>query len=372
MNLEEFYKLKDNYLQLDLNLVNSINNIKNSSNIKYKESKKTKKVFKNKNDYNIILNKISEINYKTLVEELFCSIIFDNDKIINFLNFFFNKMIRETPFIVANSMFYIEFLKSLNYHYKELNIDIVINKIESFFNKIYTENYSEADRTNYLFFIYNLCKNSFFGQNLLIEITEFLFKLEDTKFLYDIFKWFSINKKLLKVNKYIKLLHTKIKISESNKRINTLLKSLFQTNILVKNVDIKKVVIKENHNSNNTEIENLIQEYLILEDLNEIKFYISDYCIDAKKKNNFCYIIIKSFFKENEENINKIFNLLDYIIKNKVIYKSNLSRGLIYYYKSESKINKSIILKFIKFLKKNNITRSIEFIINKYDINSNA
>ena len=418
MNINEFYQFKNNYLEIDIKLIKQINNIKNKSNIKYKESKKVKKILKNKFHFNIILNKVSELNYKELIKDIFSSIIFDEKKINEFSNYFFNKIIKDSTFVIPNSLFFIEFIKGLNYHYSNINLDILINYVEIFFQKIFTEEFNEEERCNYLLFLHSLCFYNFYDKNLLIDITEYLINLEDIKYYYDIYKWFQINKKLLKVKKYIKVLNKKIVDTKNNKRLNTLLNSLFNTEITVeknikttnfkttnlkttnfkttnfkttnfkttnfkttnlkttnfkttnfKTTNLKTTNLKTTNkviNNNDIEIENLIQEYLILEDLEEIKYYIEEYCVEAKSKNNFCLIVIKTIFKESNKNIDKIFNLLNYLIKNKIIYKSNLSRGLIYFYKSENEINKIIMLKIIKFLKKNNITRSIEFIIDKF------
>ena len=60
--------------------------------------------------------------------------------------------------------------------------------------------------------------------------------------------------------------------------------------------------------------------------------------------------------------------LKDYfLIYNKTLFKSNLSRGLINYYKNENNINIIIIKYIILFLKKKNITNGIEFIIQKFN-----
>ena len=373
MNIQEFYQLKNNYLEIDIELVNKINNIKNKSNIKYKESKKVKKIIKNKNHFNIILNKISESNFNDLIIEIFTSVIFDENKMKEFCNYFFKKIIKDSTFVIPNSLFFIEFVKGFNYHYSNISLDILINYVDTFFKKIFLEDFKEEERSNYLIFLHNLCLHNFYDKNLLIDITEYIINLEDIKYNYDIYKWFQINKNLLKVKKYIKILNKKIENTKNNKRLNTLLKSLFNNELIIEKkpnkINLPKInkKITENKNNNDIEIENLIQEYLILEDLEEIKYYIEEYCVDAKSKNNFCFIVIKTIFKEKNKNIDKIFDILNYIIKNKIIYKSNLSRGLIYFYKSENQINKLIISKIIKFLKKNNITRSIEFIIEKFD-----
>ena len=79
MNIKQLLSLKTKYTVLDENIINSIINMMNESNI---ESNKIKKINKLKkiNDFNIILNKISETNYKEIIKDFFNSIIITNDK----------------------------------------------------------------------------------------------------------------------------------------------------------------------------------------------------------------------------------------------------------------------------------------------------
>ena len=368
MNIKQLLSLKTKYTVLDENIINSIINMMNESNI---ESNKIKKINKLKkiNDFNIILNKISETNYKEIIKDFFNSIIITNDKIKEFCEIFFNKIINDTTFIMSDSLFFIDLIKGLHINYPELNQNILLEYIEYFFIKLYKENFNEIQRKNYLQFLYNLSKLGLFKENLLIEITEFILNLTNPNYFYDIYIWFIINKNLLKIKKYIKLLNNKIDQSKNNKRNETLIKSLFFEEIEEKEVKYKKEkkIIKNTIDGNNIEIENLIEEFLILEDKNEIKLYIEEECLTPKNKNNFCYIILKILFKKNKSNINKLLNLLDFLIYNKTLFKSNLSRGLINYYKNENNINIIIIKYIILFLKKKNITNGIEFIIQKFN-----
>jgi hypothetical protein len=122
------------------------------------------------------------------------------------------------------------------------------------------------------------------------------------------------------------------------------------------------------------ECDNIIEEYLIVKSNDEIKYFIINRCFDAISKNKFCEYTIDKYFLVNKENSLEILDLLMQLVKNRVLFKSNLSRGLLLVnniWKEKSiDYNKPIdkMKTFLIQLKKNGITNSIEFLLDQYKI----
>ena len=149
-------------------------------------------------------------------------------------------------------------------------------------------------------------------------------------------------------------------------RDKILLENLLDNIVDIKiNIDTSKFIeISDNEDMFNNSIENIIDEFLYLESNEEIKEFINNECLDADKKNMFCLITIKFFF--TRENIDLILKLFSYLIKNKIIFKSNLSRGINLYMSNNEIKDENKIKKLLQFLKSNNITKNIEHIFKKY------
>ena len=78
---------------------------------------------------------------------------------------------------------------------------------------------------------------------------------------------------------------------------------------------------------------------------------------------------ITFYIKENLDNKNsKILNLFTKLIEEKILFKSNLSRGLILLLKNFVVKEEIKIKNFLLFLKSKCITRNIEHIFKKYKI----
>jgi len=122
------------------------------------------------------------------------------------------------------------------------------------------------------------------------------------------------------------------------------------------------------------ECDNIIEEFFIVKSNDEVKHFIVTRCVDAISKNKFCENIIDKYFLVNKENSLEILELLKQLVKNRVLFKSNLSRGLLLinnnwkeksidYNKPMDKM-KTILIQ----LKNIGITNGIEFLFNQYKI----
>ena len=68
------------------------------------------------------------------------------------------------------------------------------------------------------------------------------------------------------------------------------------------------------------------------------------------------------------DNLNEGIELIDTLIRKKVLFKSNISKGLVMYlHKHENPESNKIVL-ILKYLKNNNITKNIEYLFKKYKV----
>ena len=90
---------------------------------------------------------------------------------------------------------------------------------------------------------------------------------------------------------------------------------------------------KPNNEVKNTmklEIDNIIDEYTLIKSVDDIKYFIDNRCLDAIAKNRFCENLIDKYFLVTLEESNDILELIKQLIKSHTLFKSNLSRGLLY------------------------------------------
>jgi len=135
----------------------------------------------------------------------------------------------------------------------------------------------------------------------------------------------------------------------------------------VDNTEIKTDTLK-------LELDNIIEEYILVRSVDEIKYFIEKRCIDAISKNKFCEFVLDKYFKANKEISNELIELLKQLIKTQVLFKSNLSRGLLLInnnWKDKNvDYNKPIekMKGILNFLKSICITKNIEFLFDQYKI----
>jgi len=295
MLYKDLLDLRSDNLKLSENEINNINNILKKSNIKIKKRKLTPEILKLKelnnkkksiaSKINQVINKISIINYQDIVVEFLQTINLDDEYMDTFNEIFLNKILVENNF--AKSFAY--FFKDLSYGIKYLyDRELPIDNFEKLLNIYENETKSE----NLLTFIYYLIENQYFNNNLYHKI--FLELYNNNKF-YLVYFWLNLNKNVL--NKYKFYLE---QIDNSNLLLDN------RTKILLENLDKPKeekiVIIKKQKNKLQIEIENIFEEYLELEDEDEIKLYIKENLKSSEDKLLFKNMCIK----HKNKKINKL------------------------------------------------------------------
>ena len=357
--------------------------------LKYKKSsllKNSKLQFdKNKidNKINLILNKISNDNIELLVREFIDKISYINQADFDlFLFLIYKKIINEIQFVDYYVNFLVIIIKCYN---KKLNLnankffDIIESNKKLFYLNNVNCQVNESIRLNNLILIKKLLEMNIMESNLLILMNSLI--INQNRFISDIYNWF--DKKDLSVSEKDKL-ENKLKLSTLSFRDKTFLKNLLnnKNEIKVNSIEIDdNPIIKNNSYSNkniktNNKIEefsietlNILNEYLYLNLIEEIEEYIKVECKDMYYKNIFCKICIKLYF-DDQDNSTKLTNLLDELLNNRILYKSNLSRGLIFLIKSlkKERLDNKNLTKFLSYLKNKGITKGLEFLLRKYKV----
>jgi hypothetical protein len=398
MDLQSFVSLK-NSSELDIlsnefqNIINILNNGK--KNYKYNETtsyKSNKNVInkdKLENKINIILNKLSEINFNNLLIEFIETIgkISEQDY-ENLQKIFYLKMLLDISFIKN----YMEFFKIITNVYRlEYNllpkffIKIIEGKfmhdynnieyaddlmfLKEFDNEDKTNITAELKRINNLTIIKSLINGNLLNQECANSINNII--LEQNNFNIDIYYWFQ--NVIFDDNLGNKIKH-KINNTALQYREKVLLDTLFNEHKIEEtDIVVEKQIIT---NTLDIEIENIIDEYLYIETLDEIKFFITNRCKDAISKNKFCQILFTKYFDILENDSEKILELIKILIKKQILFKSNLSRGLLLLYNKtknmDSKLEKSKMKNLLICLKNMSITKNIEYIYSNYNIECNT
>ncbi len=341
------------------------------------------------NRVNLILNKLSETNLDVLTIEFLENINqVDVDTFEEIQKTFYLKIISEINFIKI----YLQFLKVLGLIYwkvQSYDLSYFISIVESKFRFDYTD-YDilpdskfefiidldgETKRINNLILIKNLIEQKFINESLNDNLDQLI--IQQKVFLPDIYYWFNSRNKELsndEKNKIIELL----KIPNLNSREIVLLESLINKSIKQKQITvstIKKIESSEiKTDTLNLELNNIIEEYILIRSLDDIKYFIENRCSDAISKNKFCEAILDKYFMSNKEISNELVELLKQLIKNQILFKSNLSRGLLLINNNWKErildYNKPVekMKGILNVLKSIGITKNIEFLFDQYKI----
>jgi hypothetical protein len=409
IDIELFFNLKYNEdcLYLDNDIIESIvDTFTNNKNKKIKcTQKKTLPVIKNpklkqikdkiSNKVNLILNKLSENNIDNLVLEFIENIKINNiDDYNEFIRIYYLKLLSEIKFF----KFYIKFFFILTSIYENVynyNIEYFYNLIESKFNYDYFDNINneiyyfkdmyDDKRINNLILLHELIKVNYFNKSFIEYINDKI--LNQRKYLSDIYYWFKDNILTnIDINKIKLILNDEIQL-----RDRVLLDNLLNCNNIEIIQPFNKIIFKKTPIENNlcevipiidnkiphettnlfVELENNLEEYFFIDNSESIEEYINNNCIDANTKNKFCEYIITKYFKLQNNDSQKILTLMKKLIKLKILFKSNLSRGLLNLYNNKFSYNQDKFKKLLLFLKSLGITNGLEHLMNKYKIEIN-
>ena len=398
MNYQDLLKLKNipEFKYLDKNFIDEINKIFSGSNIKTKKykNKTSNNIFKTtkfnldknkiKNKIILILNKVSELNINNLTIEYLKNIELENESdFIDIQIEFYKKMIKDIDLLEYYYLFMINIFSIVKSKYN-FQPDFFINILKDKILDDYTSNHSikeensfiqdytkEILRVNNLEIIKFLISKKFFNNELSDVVSNYLLNQNQNKHIPDIYYWFNN----LSISNSERKNIQKKSSNEKNMRNKILLEKLIEG----ENNCIKKIKLDKNISNieDNKEIEedtliiqikNIIEEYIYLKSVEEVFEFIKDECKSPIHKNLFCKIIFYYFFNSCQQNENYFIKLLDILIKKRILFKSNLSRGLITF-SNEFNINNSNKIKLLLlYLKSNNITKNIEYMFKKYNI----
>ncbi len=369
MNSADLYKLKNDIkcVILSENIISNILDSFSKSNIKViKCAKKQVSVIKtnkvqakkdlNENKIIMIMNKISDNNINELIGEYLSNIFVDTEEKYNIImTEIFNKMVKDIKFIEN----YIKFaIKIYIIEKKRLNLfpEEFIGLIKETINSN-----EESERHASYNIIKMLVKHNFFNQNIIEFISNKIINNQDKSKYIDCYNWFNG----LDIDNYKNDILTIAKKcnSENMNREKILIESLID----VKNNDNndKNEISNDNNDTFLTSVINILEEYQFLKSIEEVIEFINSECKDINNKNLFCMEVINSF----NNNLSEGIYLIDTLIKKKVLFKSNISKGLVMYLnKSEDKTESQNIVQILKYLKNNNITKNIEHIFKKYKV----
>jgi len=376
------YKNDANCVILNEQLISTIMECFNMSNIKtYKNTKKQVNILKNnkiqiKKDLNenkiiMIMNKLSHNNLNELIKEYLSIItVLDYEQYNIIQNEILIKMVKDINFI-DNYIPFIIILFGIEKHRLNLNPDYFIIKLEEILKSS-----NELDRHACLEIIKRLIKLKFFKDSMYDYISTLLNNDNIPK--VDIYNWFNNNYR----SKYRSVLLDNIKycIDNNMTREQYMIESLLSNQVDspdMLQVDSPVTPDKpDSHDSPDTQsvtlINNIIEEYLYIENIDEIINFLNIECKDLSGKNIFCKELLKFYIDTNK---NSILNLLETLVKKKILFKSNLSKGLLLFIDNNNynnnNYNNNNMEKFLKFLKNNNITKNIEHIFKKHKIKIN-
>jgi hypothetical protein len=390
------FKKNETVQKLDNNIIELFSKLFGNSH-KKKITKKNINILKNQkiqnkkdniiNKINLILNKLSESNFDNLIIEFLENINkITIDEFDEIQKTFYLKILSEVNFIKI----YLQFLKLIGYIYgktysfENYNLSYFYNIVESKFRLDY-DNYNidnekfifikkfnnETDRINNLILIKNLIELNMLSSNLTLECDNII--LNQHAFIIDIYYWFNDKNRELTDNEKDKI---KLLLAEDNiiLRESLLLETLIKKNNIKKNIKSNNNKIKETIIKTDTiklECDNILDEYILFKSFDDVDYFINNRCTDAITKNKFSEILIDKILDTNDKDIiDELINLINKLINERTLFKSNLSKGLILIHNNEQKVldyNNCNIKRILNVFNKLGITKGIEDIINKYN-----
>lgn len=315
-----FYQLlkqKYKYQTLEEKELNRINELLSKSKIRFNLGNNKKVNLKNKkNNFNIILNKLTDSNYMEILENEIVNNNINLSNILNLIYLLMDKIENEGKFseCYSNTIIDIDRLLSKIENKHEF---IIHNIISERFYEILEEN-DEYKKENFTKFIYLLIEKGYFYKNLVNKIMEDIINKND---IYMIYLWLNINPQLKK--KYVDIINEKLQYLKKINNIRMI--TLFETLLTFKQIKKEKKEKKETNIVNKSMVicENIIKEYMIIEDVEEVKLFIEETKIN-NVKDLLIDGIIKELFVNEDENFIKLVNLIETGIFDLQILKKKL------------------------------------------------
>jgi hypothetical protein len=351
-NHPELQKLDGKIIDTINSLCNNNKKIKNndvSNNHILKNQKLQNKKDNIENKVNLVLNKLSENNIDNLLVEFINNIGQISIEEYNIIQkTFYIKILSEINFVKV----YLKFFNYINTIYNKVqNYDMkyFISIIETKFYNDYTDDIkideeykfinefnTESQRINNLMIIQNLIHINIFNNDIINECKNILFN--QTKYLSDIYYWFQFDNKV--TNYDINIINQILSCDNITTRDKVLLESLCKITSIKDDQKIEKKHIEINKDILLLEINNILEEYLLMKEIDDVIYFIEKKCGDALSKNKFCYNLIDRYSNNDEE----LLDLLKTLYKSDIINKNNINNGLMLYKKTssfnENKLNK--------------------------------
>ena len=308
---------------------------------------------KDENKVNLILNKLSEDNIDNIIIEFLGTFSeIDQEKYNVMLKTIYLKLIKDEKFIYIYYKFY-NIINSIYTSLFDLDnkyfIDIIQHKIlYDYENNKLNDDYkflsklkTEEHRINNLKLIILLVESKNFKLDIIKNVSDIIVK--DNK-VPDFVFWFNdkIVLRKIKLEKYYDILASKLDDKISN-RFKVLLKNLLK----IEDIDIEEeeeeeeesedscdISIKEEKLKSDFEIEidNIIDEFLLLEDSEEIISFIKENIDNIDDTKIFVNSVLNFYFNSTLSNFSKFKKLFISLKKAKIIdnsiYKSSLSELL--------------------------------------------
>ena len=307
-----YYQLlnqKDKYINMDKSKIDNINKILSKSKIYFIVTDSKKINLKKKNNFNIILNKLTDSNYQNILIDEIKNKNINISNVKKLMNLLLNKIENEGKFGECYSNFIIDLDRIINKsNIKDFEL---YNKIAVQFNDVLNSN-DEFKKENFYSFIVILIEKGYYYKSLTNNIMDIIINKDNN--YYDIYLWLDLNKNIQKKN--IKLINdTIIKLYQINNiRLLTLFESLLNKN----NITIKKRKISIKVNKIQVKCENIIKEFILLEDIEEVKFFLEENK-KTKDVNNYLEdVVLNEIMVVEDEDFNKLLNL----VKNSSIFNN--------------------------------------------------
>lgn len=345
---------------------------------------------KDENKVNLVLNKLSEDNLNNIIQEFLETFVdVDQEKYDVILKTIYLKLIKDEKFIYIYYKLY-NIINSIYFSLFDLNnkffIDTIQNKVLSDYNvkklkdpfKFVSKLKTEENRINNLKLIILLIESDNLNKEIITKVTDII--INDDK-IPDIVFWFNnkIIRKNIKLEDYYDILSSKLK-NKINNRSRVLLKNLLNiedNEMLDDSEELSEfsddscvISVKEENTKSEFEIEidNIIEEFLLLEDVDEILTFIKEFSKDKDSTKLFTKTLLNFYFNSTINNYSKFKILFINLKKSKLIdndfYISSLSELM----NDENKLDYNNLTK--KLDKIIEIYRLIQINLNKEFINT--
>lgn len=321
---------------------------------------------------NLILNKLSDANIEALTIEFvenINQITYEEYEIV--MKTFYIKMLNEISFVKI----YLKFLKIIMKLYNKVFsyspqyfIDMVETKIKldyTDYDLDITSKYNfvkelegETIRTNNLIILKGLVTENILSQELLNIASSII--LNQSIFLADIYNWFNLYRALNNNERDILKKHLqKVNIAPRDK---ILLENLLSSKVEEVKPE-EKVVVNNTTDKFKLEIMNILEEYELMENYEDVEEFVKTRCLDMISKNKFGDCLVSKYFTSSNE---KYLDCFMELVKSQTLYKTSIAKGITNYININEKFSKELLKNILQSCKKVDIMKGLENLYSKY------